>query len=114
MKTLLIFLLLSLIAGCSQDCDTLEKEIKDRLSEANYCDTAEDCTFTSDFGCPFDCYVFYNKAADITDAQDRLASYKKEGCDLCVYSCIEAPDEKTIRCIDNKCVDTRINSSENI
>lgn len=87
-----------------KNCDELEKEIKNLLEEANYCKNDSDCTFESKYYCPFGCYQFYNKNADLTEIDDKVKILRENNCNFCKYKCIKIYD---VKCIDNKCVGSR-------
>jgi hypothetical protein len=90
MKRLLPLLSLIALAGCM----SAEAQIKQEISDANYCETAADCV---DVGgkCPFDCYIFVN-ASEADRIGDLVGSYNS----TCEYSCIAIDG---VDCVDNKC-----------
>lgn len=71
-----------------------EAQIKDLITEANYCDTAADCV---DAGgkCPFDCYVFVNKN-EVEHVKTAVQGFASQ----CTYSCLAI---QGVDCVSNKC-----------
>lgn len=88
-----------------------EKEIRTLLDNANYCSVDSDCTIlNTNLGCPFGCYNFGNKKADMSEINALWDAYQKRNSgSVCVYSCLIAPGPEEIKCVNNKCVDVRVN-----
>lgn len=84
-----------------KNCDELEKEIKNLLEEANYCENDFDCAFEWGYYCPFGCYKFFNKKADLQEIDDKVKIFRENECNFCEYECIEFCD---VKCVNNKCV----------
>lgn len=88
-----------------------EREIKRLLNEANYCAVDSDCAvLNTPLECPFGCYNLGNKDANLTRINTLWEEYQKsreKSGSFCVYSCITSPEPWEIKCINNKCVDTR-------
>jgi hypothetical protein len=106
-RIILLLLTLTLLTACSQvDCEQLEGEVNDLITEANYCEVDTDCEVNFDFSCPFGCENLVNKDADLTLIQEKVNIYYEE-CDMCIYTCREPPMEDEIKCLENKCIDIR-------
>lgn len=88
------------------DCDKLEKEIKDLLKEVNYCEEDSDCVAEWGYYCPFGCYKFYNRNADLSKIDKKVKIYN-ENCIRCEYLCQQPPKLEEIKCIEKMCVDIR-------
>ena len=75
-------------------CTSTEEQIKQELTEANYCETASDCV---DIGskCPFDCYILVNTAE-----ADRMKIKVESFPSQCQYSCVAI---QGVECVQNKC-----------
>ena len=88
-------------------CDTLESQILEELEKVNYCESVNDCVVESRYGCPFGCYQYYNEDADLSVVDELVDSFEGRGCEMCVYSCLQAPSEGELGCVGGKCVDLR-------
>lgn len=90
------------------NCDSLENQVKDLLEEANYCSADSGC-IANGLGCPFGCYNLVNKNADFEKirwvAENYFNCLKGK---ICEYICISPPKQEQIKCINNKCVDIRL------
>jgi hypothetical protein len=108
---LLIVVLIAVIAVyylVPVSCDALEFQINEELDGVNYCIRSSDCAVEMRYGCPFGCYQFYNKGESLALVDELVESYESRQCSLCVYSCLQAPQEDEIGCVDGKCVDLRV------
>ncbi|MBU2100602.1 hypothetical protein KKG83_02235 [Candidatus Micrarchaeota archaeon] len=83
------------------DCNKLEQEIKEELNSVNYCEEDVDCVVWQQASCPFGCYNFVNKNADLNPLKEKIVQYNEE-CELCLYEC--TPFEEKLSCENNKCV----------
>lgn len=73
----------------------LEKSyIKNKISEANYCQTESDCELVGS-KCPFGCYIYANKKE-----ADRIKGLVEGYESRCIYSCIQS---QGVKCVENKC-----------
>jgi hypothetical protein len=93
MGNVLVFIFLTsliVVSGCLQSETYIQKEI----TEANYCETDEDCV---DAGgkCPFGCYIYVNKN-DANRIKNLVSSYRSN----CIYQCMYCP---SVECKNNKC-----------
>jgi len=93
-------------------CEQLENEIKTLIEKVQYCDQDSDCIVDTSFQphCPFGCYLIRNKSFD--GSGDLSSIFKKmdtyySNCPKCVYGCPMSPEQKDIKCQNNKCIDTR-------
>lgn len=92
----------------SDDPDVLKQQINNLLFNANYCATADNCVVADiDAGCPFECYNLVSRNADLTWIKEGVEKYNKIQPKKCVYDCDRMPTAKEIRCVKNKCVDSR-------
>jgi hypothetical protein len=97
------------IVGCSSavNCDKLEEETKELIDAANYCDDDSDCVISPLSRCPFGCHLLFNKNADTIKIEENLALFNYN-CMECMYDCDVSPKEEEIKCINSKCIDTRL------
>ncbi len=92
----------------SSDPKVLEQQIKNALSNANYCAADDNCIVADiDAGCPFGCYNLVSANADLSWIKAGIDKYNKIGANKCIYDCDRAPSTKEIKCVKNKCVDVR-------
>lgn len=102
----------------SNDCQKLEKEIKDLFKECQACKTDQDCYLETEWyrGCPFGCNNILSLSkiqdSDNEDAIKRKLKNYREKCEICIYKCGTAPKENEIGCRNNKCVDLRYYKDE--
>jgi hypothetical protein len=103
---LLAIIILTL--GCTH-CDFIEDKVKAAKEEVNYCTADSDCIATSGFGCPFGCYTLANKNADLSKIKDWTELYRSLGCpeSFCTYMCVMPPKPGELKCVQDKCVDSR-------
>lgn len=108
MRRYLILLVILLIMGCTTEinCDRLERQTKELIEKANYCDIDSDCIISPISRCPFGCHLLFNKNADISKIEENLKLFNYN-CMECKYDCDIAPNQDEIKCINNKCVDMR-------
>ena len=88
-------------------CESLEELIEKQLVAKNYCETSFDCEPVSFAACPFGCYRLVNKAEETSSLLDKIENYRSLSCEKCIYNCIPLPESEEIKCINNKCVETR-------
>lgn len=99
MKKIIYFLVLGLLLiGVAVSLNFFvfnkEKDIKQAIEKAKYCEKKEDCA-KIDSQCPFGCWVVVNKK-EAERIKEMIDSYESE----CVYGCVEV---KGYDCIDNTC-----------
>lgn len=93
----------------SKQCAELETEIRTMIDNANQCNQNTDCVVTSEFSCHFGPYHLVNKSADLTILRQRLEQYTQSCKKLCnMYELTYSPTQEQLKCIANKCVDTRL------
>ena len=80
--------------GCFQD--NYENNIKEKITQANYCNSDDDCFFIGS-KCPFGCYIYVNKAEG-----DRIKELIEGFNSNCVYGCVQSYG---VECKNNKCVE---------
>lgn len=96
MRTLSLSVLgLTILTACSAPSPASEEGIRDAITEANYCETKEDCVLVGS-KCPFDCYIYANKSE-----ADRIRTMVDGFPSDCTYSCIAT---EGVDCIANVCV----------
>ena len=114
-KFMLILLLILLIASPmvfnTLQTNKQEKDIKGLLDASNYCTDDSDCMILNmTLGCPFGCYNLGNKDTNTAKIKALWEQYQinsqKSGI-ICVYDCIEPPKAHDIKCVNNKCIDSR-------
>ena len=86
----------------ADDCAALSVQIYDLLDEANYCQIDNDCLVHDDLICPFGCWRFINKNANLTAIKQSVEKYTKNCGPGCLYDCFKG-DLNEIKCIDNEC-----------
>ncbi len=92
----------------SSDPEILEKQIKNNLYNANYCATDDNCIVADiDATCPFDCYNLVSRNADLTWIKQGISKYNDIVKERCIYDCDRKPTAKEIKCVKNKCIDSR-------
>ncbi|MBI4360070.1 MAG: hypothetical protein HY564_03175, partial [Candidatus Jacksonbacteria bacterium] len=92
-------------------CVDLAREVAAMLDEANYCAQDSDCmVFETHFRCDIiGCYAFVSKNTNRESIQKSISNYTKNGCPVtsdCL--CAFPPKQQDVKCIANKCVDTRL------
>jgi len=97
MRCLFILLLLGFV-GCALFYPS-EKNVRQKLKEANYCKEDNDCAFLGP-NCPFGCEAPINKSQK-GNMQKLIADYRKGQWGNCSYTCGEKSDG--LECIKNKC-----------
>ena len=89
-----------------KECDKIRKETRELIDEINYCQTDQDCVVSTEFWCPFGCYMLHNNKADLNNIRGNI-SYYNENCPMCMYDCDARPKQNEIKCKNGKCTDTR-------
>ncbi len=109
---LIIILLLVFVAAggigyylYGNSCETMSIKMRNLIDEANFCNNASDCNVTT-LGCPFGCYNFVNKNANLSEITAMSKSYNGK-CPNCTYKCPIPPPTDQVACLKNKCVDKR-------
>lgn len=97
-KKILVVLLLIFLVGCVSK-EALEKEIRGKIEEANYCNENKDCKL-EEYGC-LGCSKFVNKDADLSEIDALIEEYSKIGPQLACL-CAHPPDSAV--CEGGKCV----------
>lgn len=82
----------------TDQCKALEQNVRDLLSQANHCDTKDDCIQTP-LSCPFGCDTYLNAATPLAPIKAKIRAYNKQ-CGFCVEDCVQAKPA----CVDHKCV----------
>ncbi|HII71208.1 TPA: hypothetical protein HA265_00455 [Candidatus Woesearchaeota archaeon] len=127
---IILFLLgLSLIAGCGSqetpdqatpsktqladrtDCDILKSNVTELIKGLETCTDDTDCIIDTKVGlvCPFGCVFIRSSQYDeekVSEVQKLVDRYYEE-CPVCEYQCAPDPQPEDIRCVENRCVDTR-------
>ena len=83
-------------------CKALEQEINKMFEDVNYCGVATDCVLQS-YPCPFGCYKFHNKDADLSEIESKIDSFEDK-CTTCLYGCGLKPGPESFKCMNNRCV----------
>lgn len=87
-------------------CVQLENQIGMLIEKGNVCNIDQDCVINS-FGCPFGCYsLTHEKAAQ--KIKEGVAKFDTS-CTSCDYRCASPPKTGEIKCINNRCTDTKFN-----
>ncbi len=86
-------------------CETTSLKMRSLMDEANFCNDPSDCNITS-LGCPFGCYNFVNKDANLSAITEMSKGYNLK-CPSCTYKCPIPPPTDQIACLNGKCVDKR-------
>ena len=89
------------------DCRKYQDEILAFIDEKNYCTTDLDCAINvKDFDCPFGCWQIINKDANLFKTKQLMRNYHKK-CGICDYDCVFGPKPEDIKCVNEKCVNTK-------
>ena len=81
-------------------CEEIEERVNEEILALNSCETADDCVQIYG-GCPFGCYVFHHKDADLSEYEAVRKAFTDGGCETCDYGCAELTG---VACENNKCV----------
>lgn len=84
--------------GLALACVT-EARVEDRLDEANYCESADECVEVYP-GCPLGCVRLVNEA-EVGDVQALIDRYHRQHRDNCAYDCVGLGPP---RCEGGRCV----------
>ena len=85
-----------------ENCSLLEKQIKEKIAKANYCEKDEDCIIVEEFGCPFGCYNLINKK-ELEAIRSLVKKYDEcIGGTRCLYKCPAPPE--SVGCENRVCI----------
>ena len=96
----------SMVSVKNMSCPVLEKGIVSMLQKANYCTKDTDCTYKVRVGYPANCHSLVNVNSDIGAMESLYSQYVKK-CNPLTYDCDRAPTQEEVKCMENKCVDSR-------
>ncbi len=83
------------------NCTIIEKQIREKISEANYCNKNEDCIITS-FDCLFGCWNIINRN-ELDTLKLLVKKYDECRGDVrCIYRCASPPE--AVGCENGVCV----------
>lgn len=82
----------------TEQCQTLESNIRTLLAEANHCNRNEDC-MEAELACPFGCNTYVNMATSLVSIRDEIHKYNEQ-CGFCVEECARI---KPV-CVNHQCL----------
>lgn len=89
-------------------CQKMRWEIDSLFEESKICQEESDCIVENKWMfCPFGCYQIHNKAYDISQIMEKVIRLQESKCFLCEYKCTTPPTQEDLKCLKNRCVDTR-------
>ncbi|MBU1089189.1 hypothetical protein KKF38_00120 [Patescibacteria group bacterium] len=100
--------------GGSDKCNEMEKEINNMIEEIKYCESDDDCILDKPAlwgsDCITGCYLIrsnlFNDGEYLSLIQEKVNQYQDK-CEYCQLECPVPPEQKDIKCQNNKCVDAR-------
>lgn len=79
-------------------CQALEEDIRLKLTEANHCDSNDDCMEMA-LACPFSCNTYTNFTTALAPIKEKIHTYNEQ-CGYCVEDCTHA---KPV-CVNHQCL----------
>ena len=98
----LIIIFSIIISGCTTNCDKVWNKIYDKVQDANYCNTDEECVI-ADTTCCGSLVNIKEKGNVEKFALDQINKNQ-----ICLRDCnCWYPEPEDIKCKNNKCIDMR-------
>jgi len=94
----------------SGDCNQLITQINGLVEEANYCNADTDCEISTEATKFCGCWGLISKNTDLSIIKEGNEKYGKLNCPtLMCGECMLIPQQGDIKCVNRKCVDSRLN-----
>jgi hypothetical protein len=82
----------------TEKCQALAEGIRLKLTEANHCDTNDDCMEMA-LACPFSCNTYTHFTTPLAPIKEKIREYNEQ-CGFCVEECTHA---KPV-CVNHQCL----------